>query len=47
MIDEIDENHDHVISFEEFKKAMREDLDSGNVKWHTMLSGGAIDGSRI
>ena len=38
MIEEVDEDGDGKLSFEEFKKAMKEDLDSG--KW-------GIDGTDV
>jgi len=42
MIEEVDENGDKRISFEEFQKAMREDLDNGRMDMNTLLAGGKI-----
>jgi len=42
MIEEVDENGDQVIQFEEFQKAMKEDIDNGRLNMTTLLAGGKI-----
>jgi len=43
MIEEVDGNGDHVISFEEFEKAMREDMDKGKLNMDSLLVGGKLE----
>jgi len=42
IIEEVDENNDKLISFEEFKKAMKEDIDAGRFDPKTFAIGGQI-----
>lgn len=43
MIEEVDKDGDHKISFEEFEKAMKDDIDSGRMNMETLLAGGKIN----
>jgi len=42
MIAEVDDNHDNKISFDEFKKAMQEDINSGRFQANNISAGGGV-----